>query len=215
MKIARRSFITRVAATTALSPFILPSRIRAAETAPNGLVNIAFIGMGLQNRALLTSSLWSKVKVVAVCDVDTSRREHALRMVADCFRHCTRLGVPRSRISPRVESTTNPTIGCLAPPVRADGCISVLKIRPRRRRQILVTAVDNDSPADGIARVNDEILCVFGKPFTDDDRRRFGHAIATAGEETDIPDHLNALALLATDGANYHEQMTDEENSSV
>jgi predicted dehydrogenase len=81
MKVSRRSFITQVAATSALSTFILPSRIRAAETAPNSLINMAFIGMGLQNRSLLTNFLSCNVKVVAVCDVDTTRREHALKMV--------------------------------------------------------------------------------------------------------------------------------------
>ena len=77
MKITRRSFITQVAATTALSPFILPSRIRAAETAPNGFINMAFIGMGLQNRMLLTNFLSHKVKVVAVCDVDEKHAAEA------------------------------------------------------------------------------------------------------------------------------------------
>ena len=32
-------------------------------------------------------------------------------------------------------------------------------------RQILVTAVDKGSPADGLVQVNDVILGVFGKPF--------------------------------------------------
>lgn len=81
MQASRRSFIKQVAATTALSPFILPSRIRAAETAPNSLITMGFIGMGLQNRSLLTNFLSRNVKVVAVCDVDTTRREHALKMV--------------------------------------------------------------------------------------------------------------------------------------
>lgn len=127
-------------------------------------------------------------------------------------------------------------------------------------RQILVTAVDKGSPADGILRVNDVILGVFGKPFADDARRSFGHAIATAEEKTgilplmlwrdgttsnvelklqvlgaysatapydcpkskaifeqgcrlieekgfehaDIPDHLNALALLASGDKKHH-----------
>ena len=35
-------------------------------------------------------------------------------------------------------------------------------------RQILVTAVDKGSPADGIVQVNDVILGVFGQPFADD-----------------------------------------------
>ena len=127
-------------------------------------------------------------------------------------------------------------------------------------RQILVTAVDKGSPADGIVQVNDVILGVFGKPFADDARRSFGHAIAAAEEKTgilpltiwrdgkssdvelklqvlgaysatapydcpkskaifeqgcrliaekgfenaDIPDHLNALALLASGDEKHH-----------
>jgi hypothetical protein len=127
-------------------------------------------------------------------------------------------------------------------------------------RQILVTAVDKGSPADGTVRVNDVILGVSGKPFADDARRSLGHAITTAEEETgilplllwrkgktftaelklkvlgaysatapydcpksraifeqgcrliaakgfeetDIPDNLNALALLASGDKKYH-----------
>ncbi len=127
-------------------------------------------------------------------------------------------------------------------------------------RQIIITAVDKGSPADGILQVNDVILGVFGKPFADDARRSFGHAIAAAEEKTgilpltiwregktssvelklqvlgaysatapydcpkskaifeqgcrlieergfenaDIPDHLNALALLASGDKKHH-----------
>jgi predicted dehydrogenase len=81
MKITRRTFITQAATAAIVSPFILPSRIRAAETAPNSLVNMAFIGMGIQNRQILDNFLWCDVKIVAVCDVDTTRRENALKMV--------------------------------------------------------------------------------------------------------------------------------------
>jgi len=79
----RRSFLKQAGAVATLSPFILPSRIRAAETAPNSLVTMAFIGMGLQNRSLLGNFLGQNVKVVAVCDVDTTRREHALKIVRE------------------------------------------------------------------------------------------------------------------------------------
>jgi hypothetical protein len=135
----------------------------------------------------------------------------------------------------------------------------------KHSRQILITAVDKGSPADGILHVNDVILGVFGKPFADDARKSFGHAIATAEEktgilpltiwrggkssnvelklqvlgaysatapydcpkskaifeqgcrliaekgfeETDIPDHLNALALLATGDEKYHSTLGD------
>lgn len=46
--------------------------------------------------------------------------------------------------------------------------------------------MDKGSPADGMAQVNDVILGVFGKPFVDDTRRSFGHAIAAAEEKTGI-----------------------------
>jgi len=130
-------------------------------------------------------------------------------------------------------------------------------------RQILITAVDKGSPADGILRVNDVILGVFGKPFADDARRSFGHAVTAAEEKTgilplmlwrdgktsnvelklrvlgaysatapydcpkskaifeqgcrliaekglektDIPDHLNALALLAGGDKKHHSML--------
>jgi len=48
-------------------------------------------------------------------------------------------------------------------------------------RQILITAVEAGSPADGILRTNDVILGVNGKPFADDARKSFGRAI-TADE---------------------------------
>ena len=51
-------------------------------------------------------------------------------------------------------------------------------------RQILVTAVDPGSPADGILQVNDVILGVFGKPFAEDARKSFGRAIADAEAKT-------------------------------
>ena len=76
----RRSFLVQAAAAVS-APFLLPSRIRAAETGPNSLVNMAFIGMGKQNGDLLGNFLYRAIKVRAVCDVDTTRREHALNRV--------------------------------------------------------------------------------------------------------------------------------------
>jgi predicted dehydrogenase len=70
----RRNVIKAVAA----APFFLPSRIWAAETAPSDRIGVGFIGMGIQSRGLLTSFLYEDgVRVVAVCDVDTTRREAA------------------------------------------------------------------------------------------------------------------------------------------
>ena len=77
----RRSFIQSTAVAALAAPLILPRRLRAAETAPSNLVNMGFIGMGKQSDSLLKTFLWRAVKVRAVCDVDTTRREHALDTV--------------------------------------------------------------------------------------------------------------------------------------
>ena len=51
-------------------------------------------------------------------------------------------------------------------------------------RQIKVTKVEKSSPADGIIKVSDVILGVYGKPFNDDARISFGKAI-TKAEKTE------------------------------
>jgi hypothetical protein len=53
-------------------------------------------------------------------------------------------------------------------------------------RQILITAVDAGSPADGVLRAGDVILGVNDKPFSDDARKNFGRAIAAAEEKTGL-----------------------------
>ena len=50
-------------------------------------------------------------------------------------------------------------------------------------RQILITAIEKGSPADGVLEVGGVILGVFGKPFTDDARKSFGWAIGEAETE--------------------------------
>ena len=70
-------------------------------------------------------------------------------------------------------------------------------------RQILITAVDAGSPADGVLRVNDVILGVNGKPFADDARKSFGRAI-TAAEEEDRRAAADPLA-----GGAEHERGTE------
>ena len=47
-------------------------------------------------------------------------------------------------------------------------------------RQILITAVEETSPADGLLEVGDVVQGVFGQLFTSDARRAFGHAIGRA-----------------------------------
>ncbi|MEI6534149.1 MAG: Gfo/Idh/MocA family oxidoreductase [Verrucomicrobiaceae bacterium] len=74
---SRRRFL-QSAAAAASAPFILPGRIWSADTSPNARINIGFIGLGTQGRGLLNRFLqYPEFKVVAVSDVDTTRRESA------------------------------------------------------------------------------------------------------------------------------------------
>ena len=52
-----------------------------------------------------------------------------------------------------------------------------------RSRQILVTHVGPHTPADGVMKVDDVILGVNGKPFTDDARKSIARAITEAEKE--------------------------------
>jgi len=65
-------------------------------------------------------------------------------------------------------------------PTGLRGWMFTLKGRSTNARQILVTAVEKGSPADGILSANDVILGVEGKPFTADARIQFGNAITAA-----------------------------------
>src|SRR5437660_12822493 len=83
--LSRRSVIKSTAMATA-APFILSSRIQAAEVKPNDRITLGFIGMGTQNRGLLSGFLtYPQTQVLALCDVDTTRRENAKKMVEDYY----------------------------------------------------------------------------------------------------------------------------------
>ncbi|MDZ4858275.1 MAG: Gfo/Idh/MocA family oxidoreductase [Candidatus Hydrogenedentes bacterium] len=91
MKTNRRSFLKTAGISSA--PFILPSKIWAAETKPNDQIVMGFIGMGKQNKGLLGTFLqYAEVRVVAVCDVDTTRRENAQRVVNEHYTSKPELG---------------------------------------------------------------------------------------------------------------------------
>ncbi len=77
MNTSRRSFL-KTAVVAGAAPFILPSRIWAADAKPNEQIAMGFIGMGKQSGGLLGNFLGQGVKVLGVCDVDTTRREAAL-----------------------------------------------------------------------------------------------------------------------------------------
>jgi predicted dehydrogenase len=94
MKTSRRSFLKKVSALSA-APFILPSSVWCAESKPSDRIVMGFIGMGKQNRGLLGAFLGHKeCRVVAVCDVDTTRREAAQQQVNEFYTQRTELGSP-------------------------------------------------------------------------------------------------------------------------
>lgn len=65
-------------------------------------------------------------------------------------------------------------------PTGAHGWIYGRHGQTAESRQILITAVEAGSPADGILAANDVILAVDGKPFADDARKSIGHAVTAA-----------------------------------
>jgi predicted dehydrogenase len=82
---SRRQF-AKVAAASVAAPFILPSRVWSAETAPSERLTLGFIGVGKMNSGHLNSFLGRKeVQIVAVCDVDTNRREFAKKTVEERY----------------------------------------------------------------------------------------------------------------------------------
>src|SRR5579862_77888 len=78
-QISRRNFLKTASTLTAAAPFILPSRIWGADTPPSEKLTMGFIGQGTQGHGLLENFLRQPTRVVAVCDVDTTRRNHARR----------------------------------------------------------------------------------------------------------------------------------------
>jgi predicted dehydrogenase len=67
-------------------PFILPSSVWSAEVQPSNRLTMGFVGVGTQGRGLLDGFLGNKqTQVLAICDVDTTRREHSKKTVEDRY----------------------------------------------------------------------------------------------------------------------------------
>jgi len=77
MNTNRRTFIKTLAPAVAV-PLILPSCVW--KKSPNERLTMGFVGMGIQSRYLL-SKFMPLAQVVAVCDVDTTRRTNARETV--------------------------------------------------------------------------------------------------------------------------------------
>jgi len=84
IRTSRRIFLkTTVAAAAA--PLILPGHVWGAQTPPSERITMGFIGVGTQGRGLLNGFLGKNTQVLAMCDVDTTRREHAKKVVEDYY----------------------------------------------------------------------------------------------------------------------------------
>lgn len=87
MSFSRRHFLGGLLSAAA-APTLIPARVWAAtgDTAPNSRLTLGFIGVGTQGRHLLRSFLpHPNVQVVAVNDVDTTRRLHHKKLVEDFY----------------------------------------------------------------------------------------------------------------------------------
>ena len=88
-KVSRRTFA--VAGATALAagwPTIVPARAlgREEKSAPSERITLGFIGMGTMNAYHLGKFLEKpETQVLAVCDCDTTRREHARQRVNEYY----------------------------------------------------------------------------------------------------------------------------------
>lgn len=80
-RFSRRSFLKSTLAA-GIAPLILPGRIWSAEVKPNDRITIGVIGVGKQARGLMSGFLSKpETQMVAVCDVDTTRREDGKKQV--------------------------------------------------------------------------------------------------------------------------------------
>jgi predicted dehydrogenase len=84
-QVSRRDFIKLAGAAGMATPILIPSHVWGAKTAPSDRLTMGFIGMGTQNRYLLKKFLDKNTQVLAVCDVDNTRRESAKQMVEDAY----------------------------------------------------------------------------------------------------------------------------------
>ena len=81
----RRRFLQNSALLVA-APLILPRRVWSAEAAPGKRLTVGCIGMGKQMKGHLGNFInRDDVEVLAVCDVDTTRREAAKRRVDEAY----------------------------------------------------------------------------------------------------------------------------------
>ncbi|HVM46414.1 MAG TPA: Gfo/Idh/MocA family oxidoreductase [Candidatus Acidoferrum sp.] len=84
----RRQFLGAVSTAALSTPFLLHSARGAAKAiGPNDRITLGVIGTGIQGRGLTDNFLATPdTQVVAVCDVDTTRREFTRKRVDEFYR---------------------------------------------------------------------------------------------------------------------------------
>ncbi len=83
-RLSRRQFLKLSTVAAASAPLVLPSW---GASGPNDRITLGFIGTGTQGRGLLQNFLnHSTTQVLAVCDVDTKRREHHRQIVENFYK---------------------------------------------------------------------------------------------------------------------------------
>jgi len=86
-KFNRRQFLKISSVALAASPLILPSAWATEKKGPNDRITLGFIGVGTQGRYLLGNFLnHPNTQVLAVSDVDTTRREHSRNTVNEFYK---------------------------------------------------------------------------------------------------------------------------------
>lgn len=81
VKPTRRAFL-KSSALLAAGPLLLPQRVWSQTSAPSGRLTLGCVGMGIIMKSLLGNFLQrDDVEILAVCDVDTTRREAAKQRV--------------------------------------------------------------------------------------------------------------------------------------
>lgn len=88
-RISRRRLLQGVGASLIAAPMLIPESARGAggHTAPSERITVGIIGCGVMARGYHISSLlgFPDAQILAVCDVDTTRRQDAKRRVEDKY----------------------------------------------------------------------------------------------------------------------------------
>src|SRR5258708_293472 len=85
--LSRRQFLKTTSAVSISAPFLLSSSWAApGQKRPDDRITLGIIGPGTQGRGLLNNFLNQPgTQVLAVCDVDTTRREHHRKIVDEFY----------------------------------------------------------------------------------------------------------------------------------